>query len=351
MTANTPRAPERRTPEGTAAGVIDTISDAATFVIQRPWLILVPIVIDLILWLFLKVTMGPVLDNLIRLMESTNVEGSREIIDQLEQYGDQIMISDYLGAFVPTMLTGMSLDTIMGMLMLFVAPEGFGIPRADLYEPWQNGIVNTIKPDSTMVVPLVLIGVLALSSVALIVFRVPIVREIRGTRPTGIAQEMARGWVNFVLYILLLVLAGAIALIPLALLSLLLPVFGAGIAFLASFAILVVGGLLGIYSLFTVDAMLVHRTSPINGFRMSFAVTKAYFGQTARFALTCIFVMLATLRLWSEIASSAPGTIVALVGSAFIGTVLTAASIFYYTDRFRLVRTEQAGTRNTPMRS
>ena len=136
----------------------------------------------------------------------------------------------------------------------------------------------------------------------------------------------------------------------LAIMSVLVPVLGVGIAFLASFALLVVGGMLGIYSLFAVDAMLVHRTSPVNGFRMSFAVGRAYFGQTARFALTCIFMMLATLRLWSELASSAPGFIIALVGSAFVGTVLTAASLFFYTDRFRLVRATEAGTRTFSMR-
>lgn len=349
MTANTPSAPERRTPNGTAAGVIDTIADATTFVLQRPWLILVPIVIDLILWLVLRVTMGPVINNLISLMETTNVEGSEQIIEQLEQYGDQIMISDYLGAFVPTLFTGMSLDTIMGIIMLFVAPDGFGVPRADLYEPWQSGLVSTISPDSAAIVPVVLFGVVLLSSFAMIIFRVPMVRAIRGTKPTGIVQEMGRSWINFVLYLLLLMVAGAAALVPLAIMSALVPILGLGIAFLASFALLILGGMLGVYSLFAVDAMLVHRTSPINGFRMSFAVGRAYFGQTARFALTCIFVMLATLRLWSELAGSAPGFIIALVGSAFIGTVLTAASLFFYTDRFRLVRAAEAGTRNVSM--
>lgn len=345
MTAAKAKTPERRTPHGTAAGVIDTIADAVTFVLSKPWLILVPIVIDLILWLVLKVTMGPVIDSVIRLMETTNVEGSDQIIEQLETYGGQIMISDYLGAFVPTLLTGMSLDTIMGIIMLFVAPEGFGVPRTEIYESWQNGLVATINPESSMIIPVVLFGVLLLSSIAMILFRVPMVRAIRGTRPTGIVQEMGRSWVNFVLYLLLLMVAGAAALVPLAIMSALVPILGLGIAFVASFALLILGGMLGVYTLFAVDAMLVHRTSPLNGFRMSYAVGKQYFGQTTRFALTCIFVMLATLQLWSELAGSAPGFIIALVGSAFIGTVLTAASLFFYTDRFRLVRAAETGAR------
>lgn len=342
--------PERRTPHGTAAGVIDTIADAVTFVIQRPWLMIVPILIDLVVWLLVRVSMEPMIDNLIRLMETSQVEGSAEIIEQIRANSDQVLVSDYMGAFVPTLLTGMPLDTLMGILMLFVAPDGFGVLRSDLYEPWQNGLVDTIIPDSAGMVSLIWLGSFAISSVALVLFRVPIVRAIRGTSPTSLGKEIVRGWVNFVFYLVLLVVIAVAALVPLAMLTALVPILGLSAAFLTSFALLVFGGILGVYTFFAVDAILVHRTSPINGFRMSYAVGRAYFGEVARFALTSLFIMLATLRLWSELTDSAPGMIVALIGSAFIGTVLAAANLFFYTDRFRLVRAMQAGARNIPMR-
>ena len=342
------RHPERRTAHGTAAGVIDTISDAVTFVVQRPWLMIVPIVVDLILWLVVKVTLGPVIDNFIRLMETSQVEGSDQIIEQLQTTGDQVMVSDYLGAFVPTLLTGMSLDTVMGILMLFVAPEGFGIPRADFYGPWQNGLTSTFVPDTSFSVMLIWVGVLVLSSIAMVLFRVPIARAVRGTSPTGLVVEMTRSWVNFLLYLLLLFFLACIGLVPLALMAALVPVLGLSIAFVTSLALLVFGGMLGVYTLFVVDAMLIHRTSPLQAFRLSYAVGRAYFGQIARFALTSIFLMLATLRLWSELAGSAPGFVISLLGSAFVGTVLAAASMMYYTDRFRLVRAAEAGRRVVP---
>lgn len=345
MTNATTKKPERRTPAGTAAGVIDTIADAVTFVIQRPWLMLVPIVIDLVLWLVLKVSMEPLIDNLVRLMETSQVEGSDQIIEQLQANGDQVMIGDYLGAFVPGLLTGMSLDTMMGILMLFVAPDGFGIPRSDIYAPWQNGLVDTFVPASAGMVSLIWLGVIFVSSIAMVVFRVPIVRAIRGTRPTSLAAEMLRSWLHFLLYLVLLIIIAMVALVPLAFLTALVPVLGLSAAFLTSFALLIFGGLLGVHTLFAVDAMLVHRTSPLNGFRMSLAVGRAYFGQVARFALTSLFIMLATLQLWRELSGTAPGFIVSIIGSAFIGTVLAAASLFFYTDRFRLVRAMQAGKR------
>lgn len=345
MTATRSERPYRRTADGTAAGVIDTISDAVTFVLQRPWLMIVPIVVDLILWLLLKVTLGPVIDNLIRLMETSQVEGSDEIIEQLRTTGDQVMVSDYLGAFVPTLLTGMSLETVMGILMLFVAPEGFGVPRTDFYGPWQNGITDILVPASNASVMLVWIGAVFASSIALVLFRVPMARAIRGTRPTGLVNELTRSWLNLVVYLLMLFVLACASLVPLAIMAVLVSVLGLSIAFVTSFALLIFGGMIGIYTLFTVDAILIHRTTPPNGFRLSYAVARAYFGQVTRFALTGIFVMLATLRLWSELAGSAPGFIVSLVGSAFVGTVLAAASMMFYTDRYRLVRAAQAGRR------
>lgn len=350
MTDRLTRAPERRTPIGATAGVIDTIADAVTFVVQRPWLMIVPIAIDLLLWLGLRITMGPMVDNIIRLMETSQVEGSAQIIEQLEEYGDQIMISDYLGAFVPTLLTGMSLDTVLGMLMLFVAPDGFGIPRSELFEPWRNGLVDTIVPETSFSVPLIWLAMVFLSSIAMVLFRVPLVRAIRGTRPTSLANELLHSWAHFLLYLLMLVVIAAVALVPLAILMALVPVLGLSVAFVTTFGLLIFGGMLGVYSLFAVDAMLVHRTTPLNGFRMSLAVARAYFGQTARFAITCIFIMLATLRLWAEISGTAPGFILSLIGSAFVGTVLAAASLLFYTDRFRLVRAAEAGRRVRPVR-
>jgi hypothetical protein len=312
---------------------------------------IVPIVVDLVLWLVMKVTLGPVVENLIRLMETSQVEGSEDIIEQLRATSDQVMVSDYLGAFVPGMLTGMSLETVMGILMLFVAPEGFGVARANFYEPWQNGLTGTFVPDSSFSVMLVWVGVMLLSSVALVLFRVPMARAIRGTRPVSLGKELVRSWLNFLLYLVLLFFMAIIGLVPLALMAALVPVLGLSIAFVTSFALLIFGGMLGVYTLFAVDAMLIHRASPQTGFRLSYAVGKAYFGQIARFAITSIFLMLATLRLWSELAGSAPGFVISLVGSAFVGTVLAAAGMMYYTDRFRLVRAAEAGRRVIPPRT
>ena len=58
-----PNEPERRTDPGTTAGVLDTIADGMTLVLQRPWLMIVPLVVDLAVWLLLKVRLTPMTDS------------------------------------------------------------------------------------------------------------------------------------------------------------------------------------------------------------------------------------------------------------------------------------------------
>ena len=51
---------------------------------------------------------------------------------------------------------------------------------------------------------------------------------------------------------------------------------------------LIFGTMIGIYTFFAVDAMLLHRFGPIQAFRLSYDVGRMYFGQIARFALCLV---------------------------------------------------------------
>lgn len=340
--------PDRRTPKGTAAGVLDTIADAVTFVLQRPWLMIVPLVVDLILWLVLRVSMGPVIERMIDVIETSRVEGYTQVVEALEDSSAEVMVTDYLGAFVPSLFAGMPIDTLMGGLMMLIAPEGFGIPRAEMYEAWRYGIVETANPNGVGTVFLAGIGSILGSAIALVAFRVPLARAIRGTAPEPLGRELVGGVVRFLGYLGLLVLLVCVSIVPLLILTSLAAILGLGLGFVVVMALFIFGSMLGIYTWFAVDALLIHRTNPVAAFKISYNVGRRYFSQTARFALTAIFIMLATGRLWLETVDSAPGMIIALVGNAFVGTVLAAASMLYYTDRYRLYRAAEAGNRRPP---
>lgn len=340
--------PDRRTPEGTVGGVLDTIADAVTFVIQRPWLMIVPLVVDLILWLALRVSMAPLVNSMVRVLEVSGAEGYEQAIQTIREASDQVMVSDYLGAFVPSLFAGMPLDSIMGGLTMLFTTDGFGVLRSSIYESWQDGFVATRVPSSAGLVLGIWVLSLVGSTLALVLFRVPMAREIRGTATEPLAQELFKSWGRILLYCLVLLVIGFISLFPLTLLTMLLSASGAGPGFILAVAITAFGSILGIYTYFVVDAMLIHRSGPRAGFRISYSIARQHFPQTARFVLTCIFVYLATSKVWAGLISNAPGFLVSMLGSAFVGTVLAAASMFFYTDRYRLYRAIEAGKRQPP---
>jgi hypothetical protein len=110
-------------------------------------------------------------------------------------------------------------------------------------------------------------------------------------------------------------------------------------------ALLIFGGMASVYTLFMVDAMLLHRTGPIGAFRMSMAVGRQHFAQVARFALTSLLLLLGALHLWSRLVDSVPGVAFALVANAFIGTGLAVASMLFYADRFRILNARRRAAR------
>lgn len=337
-----PNEPERRTAPGTTAGVFDTIADGMTLVLQRPWLMLAPIAIDLIVWLLFKVRITPITENAAEFLETSNVADADIAAEGLRQIGDLVYVSDFLGAFLPSLFTGMPLDTLLNQLMSFISPaSGSGIARDAIFEPWRNGLIGPLTPDSDN--PVALVGLLSLlgSTVAFALYRVPLARVIRGDRSSSLVRELTGSWLRFVAYLGVVMLVAAASLVPLVALGVLFAIMGFNLTFVFAMALLIFGSMIGIYTYFVVDAILLHRFGPLKAFRLSYDVGRAYFGQIARFALTSLLLMLGSMALWNEAAGSAPGVVLALVGNAFLGTTLAASSMLFYTDRFRVIRAQR----------
>lgn len=334
-----PNEPERRTAPGTTAGIFDTIADGMTLVLQRPWLMLVPIAVDLVVWLLFKVSITPITENAAELLETSNVADADLASESLREIGDLVYVSDVLGAFLPSLLTGLPLDTLMNQLVSFISPaSGSGISRDAIFQPWRNGLISPITPDSGN--PVIVAGLLSLigSTIAFAVYRVPLARVIRGDKESNFLRELTGAWLRFIAYLGLVVLVAAASLVPMVILGVLFAIMGLNLTFVFAMALLIFGSLIGIYTWFVVDAILLHRFGPLRAFRLSYEVGRAYFGQIARFALTSLLLMMGSMALWNETSGSIPGVILALVGNAFLGTTLAASSMLFYTDRFRVIR-------------
>lgn len=338
--------PARRIAPGTTGGVLDTIADGLSILLERPRLFLLPLIADLVLWLGLQVSMKPLVASTADFLERSGAEDADLAAGNLRSLGERIQATDALGAFLPSVFSGLPVDTFLYMLVAFLAPSGaFGIDKSTIVDAWSEGFAGVMTPGSAGTVFLILLACLFGGTLLLAVYKVPLARAVRGDTSSRLMPEIGKAWLHFLGYLLLLAAVMVAALVPLLVASLAVMILGLNLLFVVTMALLIFGGMASVYTLFMVDAMLLHRTGPIRAFRASMSVAREYFAQSARFALTSLLLLMGALHLWSSMAGSMPGIVIALVANAFLGTGLAFASMLFYSDRFRLLRARQRSTR------
>jgi hypothetical protein len=301
-----------------------------------------PLVIDLVLWLTLQVSLKPLAESLAHFIESTSTADSQLAAQNLRHIGERVLVSDALSVFIPSVFSGIPLDSLLHFLVMMLAPDiGFGIERDAVYGSWGSGFAGVWTPGSVGAVALVGAACLIGGSLLLALYRVPLARAVRGDTAPGFLREVGKAWVHFLAYLVLLALVAVAALIPLFIASLVFLVLGFNLVFVITMALLVFGGMVGIYTLFIVDAMLLHRVGPLRAFNASMVVGRTYFAQTSRFAIAALLLSLGVLHISPALVDSAPGLALAIVVNAFLGTGLTIAGMLFYSDRFRLDKAAQ----------
>jgi hypothetical protein len=331
------------------AGVVQTIADGLSMVIQRPQLMLLPLIVDLLLWLFVQTSIEPLVDGVARFLTTSGAADGAEAARTVRSLGDHVRTSDALGMFIPSIFSGLPLDSLMHAFVFLLVPDvAFGIDREAMYGAWEDGLFGVWRPDSAAVVAGAGLLFLLVGSLMLVTFRVPLARTVRGdTSPMrNAACEIAMAWVRFLGYLLLLAAAGGAVLIPILVASLVFIVLGFNLVFVLTMAIFIFGGMASVYTLFVLDAILLHRIGPVQAISMSMTVARNYFGQTARFAATSLLLATGALQVWSVIVENIPGIAIALVANAFLGTGLSLASMLFYSDRFLLMKASRRTSRS-----
>lgn len=338
--------PIRRTEPGKAGGVLDTIADGFSIVLERPYLMLLPLVLDLILWLVVQVSLQPLAEDIASFMESSATADGELAAEGLRAASERVEASDALTAFLPSIFSGIPVDTFFNSLVMALSPNAaFGIDREAMFGTWGEGLLGVWTPESSAAIVLIGLGCLILSSMALVLYRVPLARTVRGDTSPGIGREIVKARIHFVGYLLLLLGFAVASFVPLLLASAVFLILGFNLIFVLTIALFVFGGMVSIYSLFIVDAILLHRIGPVQAISMSMSVGREYFSQVTRFALTGLLLSIAALHLWSTIVVSIPGIVTALVVNAFLGTGLSLASMLFYSDRFRLIKAARRQSR------
>lgn len=319
-------------------GVNETIANALSTVLARPGLMLVPLALDLVLWLGWQFSAVPLTNWLGREMERNGGNDGPTVAEEVLEFGERARVNDLLAAGIPSVFGGLPKDSILNLLVATFAPAlTRGVDRANMYREWEDGLLSTITAANGFGV--FTLGVLFLfaSTVFAVLFRVPQARLLRGEALQGlpIVQDLIQSWWRLLLLVALLFGIGIVVLLPVTLVLAVLYLAGINLVALLILGLFGLGGLVALYTFFAIDAIVLNRAGPLQAISLSMAVVRENLGMSFRFVVVSVLIGTGILRVWDVLIENPPGIVIALLANAFLGTGLSLASMQFYQERYR----------------
>ena len=307
-------------------GVIDAISAGFSIVSRRPWLMGLPVLLDVGLWLGPRLTIRGLLTPLLSSMAaaaaaSPEYQAASEVSRQyLELIANRINLLALLA------------NGFLGFPSL-VSGQGPDIPA--LSQAGRTIDISNIAGALGLVAILVFVSLLVGG-----VYLVLIGQRVRGETPIQhLLLRTGRIWVRLTLLSFSLFVAGLVITIPLGLLLGLLSVVAPGVASIGSFMILVLAAWLlvwlAITLTFAVPAIILDEVGVGNAVWRSMNVVGRNFWPTIGLILLSLFLTRGFSFIWLRLGETPLGLVVSIVGNAYIGSGLVAATLVFYSDRRR----------------
>lgn len=310
--------PRRAGSEAPLPGVIDTIGLGYAALALRPLVVLPPILLDLYLWLGLRVTARPFVAEAASWVRSEGPDGAA-IAEDLERFNRTNvleLLSLRLPTFrVPTLVPNLSaerLDQVGGTVEISALPW------------WGVLVVAALAFAAGLIVGSGwLVALAAVTTGA---------GNVRDALLPGVTLRRAGAigaWLSTLIGLFLLVASPFVAG---AVLGVLLGFNGLGFLFLFILFPVAWGYM---YFYFSVQALIVDRLGPFAALRASYKVVRGYFWQSVRFIAISLTITTGFPFALRALTTHAMGLTLAIIGNAFIASGMIAAAMLFYRDRAR----------------
>ena len=334
------RAPRQDAEKQTLNGATQTIAKALSFVLARPLLMIVPLVLDLMLWLAWQVSPQPLTTWLSQIVIDNGGEDGPAAAREILALGERSRVNDLLAAMTPSLFSGIPKDSILAIALSLFAPGlTRGIDRTQMYGSWDTGLLSLLTPPNGFAVFTLAIMLLGMSTIVAVGFRVPLARAIREESMSAgaVVRDMVQCWWKLAVLIAIVIALGTVVFLPLFLMIGILYLLGINLVALLVLGLFVFGGMIAVYTFFAIDAIVLNRSGPLQGLSLSFAVVRENFGPTCRFVVVSLLIATGVLRVWDVLIENPPGIAIALLANAFLGTGLAVASMMFFRDRLLLL--------------
>ncbi|HEU5102265.1 MAG TPA: hypothetical protein VFU22_24750 [Roseiflexaceae bacterium] len=327
-------------PKPQNATLIDSISEGYAAINRRPWLLLVPLLLNVYLWFGAQLSFGPLFSSIHRMLR--NIQPG--LVDQSEM---QVLYDQLLANGSVDLRSQLTFLNFVPILRQYVvgsvgdSVSATGVPAIqELPRLIDAGRTDTIEVATVggALLAFVLLNALALALSAVFLAQVgTAVRQPHGARwlPLGglaVAPRVGLAILGAVGVIVGVTLALGL---PFLFFAYLLIFLSPTIGLLALELLFVVGFWINIYIGFYREAIVINDQGPLRAIYTSFNVVRRNFWGTLGFLALSLVISLGSGVIWHRLVGSTAGLIVAMIGSAYIGSGLLAARMAFFRERLR----------------
>jgi hypothetical protein len=310
-------------------GVVDTLTAGFTTINRIIWVLALPILLDVFLWLGPRLSIEPV---------------GQQILDW---YGRQTAVAAAAGS--PMVITSEQLrQSVAGPMASFNLFSVIALNVAGLPSFMANQSIDRPAAAEIHDLVILLLLVIGLALGGLLpgaAFLTLIGQVVRGQSISlenhQIYSRIVRVWLYLVAFVVgAFILALVIALPVSAILSIILMIsqaFGAIMILLAGALLQVAFFASIIYLFFLVDAIVISEVHPLRAGWNSILVVARSFWPSLGFIMLSFIILTGTQIIWSRMVSPQLGPLPCIVANAYIASGLTAASMLFYQNRLALL--------------
>ena len=298
-----------------APGVIETVGNAFVLLNKQPYLLIPPVLLDLFLWLGVRLSLKPLTDTLIRWLGTSSTVDSSSI-ERIRNAGTSFNLFELLAISVPTFVGRVGADAIAGASRRSI----------DSLEWW-------------LLLPSMLL--LFLAGIALGVLYLTLLGFlVRGERLSigAFVRATTSNIVRTYGYLLLLLGVVLLILFPLLMLSGVLLAFGISVVGLISLVLVFAAMWAYVMLFFAQDAIVISKAGPARAIYLSYNVVRSNFWPCIGLIVVSMIIQIGTPLALVAFTRSPWGVPLAFIAHAYILTGVAVATMLFYRDRAMKLR-------------
>lgn len=292
--------------------VIDTLSEGFGAANRRLWIIAIPILFDLFLWLGPKAVVGP---GLAKLVQS-------DVPAQYSAY--EALLQQTVASFNLFSLAAMYLPSLVVRL------DGAPLVSLTTHLPVDSPTLLLAGAVAIMLAGLwlacVYLGLIA-----------QVVRDGQ-TNLALLARAVWRYWRRLVAFLIIVAGLLVLAAVPFGVAYLLVSAISPTAADLLAFLVQIALIWAIVYLFFAVDALLLSDVGPIQAIRLSITVIAGNFWAAVTLIGLTFLISLGLPLAWQRIATNPAGLALGIIGNAYVGTGMAAAAFLFYQERLERLK-------------